>query len=51
MTVSELIAALNNATPDSNVVINVGGTQVEQFDVDTSGGVVTLQGREESTTA
>lgn len=46
MTVAELIAILNGQQQDTPISINVGGTQVENFEVTTSGGVVTLQGRE-----
>jgi hypothetical protein len=46
MTVTELIAALGDTTPDSQVVVNVGGNQVDEFTVETDAeGLVVLRGQ------
>ena len=47
MTAADLIDALGVANAGDDVIINIGGTQVEDFEVETGDGVVTLRGRED----
>jgi len=43
VTVTELISQLNDKSPDSQVVVNVGGNQVESFTLETdTDGVVCI---------